>query len=498
MTVLEKFKPKFWDHLESVGDPHHRIYGLRRKWKLMVILTLAVALIPFLSLSVVSYQSIREAARSEALEHTQRLVENLQRVIVYLLSEDQTNIEVGSATESKNTTAGSWKVAQLLSKIAVGQEESIFIADTEDLLKNPQNYYGNIQDKIIQSLPKNDTESRAFRIRNNTGRQLIVGIIRIPRSSLVLIVIQNEEKLSAGWRVSWIKLASFYGIGILVILLLVLATATYVVNQIHEADEKRIMDLHKMEYENKMTSLGRLSAGIAHEINNPLSIINEKIGLIKDILVYRPDPLPMDRLVSLLDDVAEPVQRCGKVTHRLLNFGRHIEAPFEPVDLAQVLYDVVDLLEKEADFRDIEIFTHFPEHFPEIQSNKGNLEQIFLNLMNNAFAAMATGGRLDISVRNTAPDHLTISFEDTGCGLSQKDIRYVFEPFFSSRSMGTGTGLGLSVTYALVKELGGKISVTSTEGAGACFTIELPMEPPQKEDGPTCANPEIEKLGRAS
>lgn len=490
--MLEKFKPKFWDHLESLGDPHHRSYGLRRKWKLMVALTLVVALAPFLSLSFVSYRSIREAAQSEAMDHTRRLLENLQQVITYLLSEDQEVIEMETGRDFAEKMPGSKKVSQLLSKIAIGKGESIFIADTNDLLKNPSDYYENIQKKIIMSMPDNDNESRAFRINNEAGRPLIVGLIKIPNTSLLLIIIQNEEDLSAGWRASWIKLAGFYGAGILVILIMVLATATYVINRIHVADEQRIMDLHKMEYHNKMTSLGRLSAGIAHEINNPLSIINEKVGLIKDMLVFKPDDLPMERLVTLLDDVSDPIMRCGNVTHRLLNFGRHVEAPFEPVDLSQILYDIVDLLKKEAEFRNIDIHTNFPSHFPDITSNKGHLEQIFLNLMNNAFAAMQSGGRLDVNASNSQPDHLTISFEDTGCGISQEDMRYVFEPFFSSRSSGTGTGLGLSVTYALAKELGGKISVTSTEGKGTRFTVELPLEPPYKEDGPTCAIPDLE------
>ncbi len=475
--MLEKFKPKFWDHLEFPGDSHSQSYGLRRKWKLMVALTLIVALVPFISLSLVSYHSIREAAQSEAMDQTRRLLRNLQQVIIYLLSEEEEK-------------AGPEKVSQLLSKIAIREGESIFMADTNNLIKNPVSYCESVQQKIISSLPEN--ESQVFQINNDAGQPLIVGRIKIPKTSLLLVIIQNEETLLAGWHAPWIKLASFHGIGILVILVMVLTTATYVINKIHVADEQRIMDLHQMEYHNKMTSLGRLSAGIAHEINNPLSIINEKIGLIKDLLEYQPDDLPMARLVTLLSDVAAPIKRCGNITHRLLNFGRHTKTYFEPVDLSQILYDIIDLLKKEAEFRDIEIYTIFPNKFPDITSNKGNLEQIFLNVMNNAFTAMKSGGRLDIEVSNTHPDHVIILFEDTGCGIPQKDIQYVFEPFFSSKSTGTGTGLGLSVTYALTKELGGKISVTSAEGKGTRFIIELPLEPPHKEEGAACAIPELD------
>jgi len=492
IRVLEKFKPKFWDHLEFPGDSHRQSYGLRRKWKLMVALTLIVALAPFLSLSFVSYQSIREAAQSEAMDQTQRLLENLQQVIVYLLSEDQETTDMKTKRDPTEKSAGSRKVSQLLSNIAIGKGESLFIADTNDLLNDLAGCCKRVQQKIVSSLSEYDNESQAFQTTNEAGRPLIVGHIKIPKTSLLLVIIQSEKNLLAGWHVSWIKLAGFYGVGILVILLMVLATTTYVINKIHVADEQRIMNLHKMEYHNKMTSMGRLSAGIAHEINNPLSIINEKVGLIKDMLVFKPDDLPVERLVTLLDDVADPIMRCGNVTHRLLNFGRHVEAPFEPVDLSQILYDIVDLLKKEAEFRDIDIYTNFPSHFPDITSNKGHLEQIFLNLMNNAFAAMQSGGRLDVNVSNSHPDHLTISFEDTGCGISQQDVQYVFEPFFSSRSAGAGTGLGLSVTYALTKELGGKISVTSTEEKGTRFIVELPLEPPFKEDGATDAIPDVE------
>jgi signal transduction histidine kinase len=490
--VLEKFKPKFWDHLEFPGDTHSQSYGLRRKWKLMVTLTLIVALVPFLSLSFVSYQSIRDAAQSEAMDQTRRLLENLQQVIIYLLSEEQEVMTMQTGKDSFKMKAGSRKVSQLLSKIAIGKGESVFIADINDLVKNPGSYCESIQQKIISSLPENDTESQVFRIKDDRGQALIVGRIKIPKTPLLLVIIQNEETLLAGWRAPWIKLGSFYGVGILVILVMVLATATYVINRIHLADEQRIMDLHKMEYHNKMTSLGRLSAGIAHEINNPLSIINEKIGLIKDLLVYQSDDLPMARLVTLLSDVAAPIKRCGNITHRLLNFGRHTETYFEPVDLSQILYDIIDLLKKEAEFRNIDIYTKFPGKLPAITSNKGNLEQIFLNVMNNAFTAMQSGGRLDIEVSYTYPDHVVILFNDTGCGIPQEDVKYVFEPFFSSKSTGTGTGLGLSVTYALTKELGGKISVTSTEGKGTRFIIELPLEPPHKEDGATSAIPEVE------
>ena len=163
--MLEKFKPKFWDHLEFPGDSHRQSYGLRRKWKLMVALTLIVALAPFLSLSFISYRSIREAAQSEALDQTRRLLENLQQVIVYLLSEDREALDVKTGRDSTENKAGSRNVSQLLSKIALGKGESIFLSDTSEPFKNPASYCESIQQKIVSALPENDDESQAFQRR---------------------------------------------------------------------------------------------------------------------------------------------------------------------------------------------------------------------------------------------------------------------------------------------------------------------------------------------
>jgi signal transduction histidine kinase len=239
------------------------------------------------------------------------------------------------------------------------------------------------------------------------------------------------------------------------------------------------MILHEMEYSNKLASIGRLAAGVAHEINNPLAIINEKAGLVKDLISYTGSCPADTRIIGLIDSVLSSVERCGTITKRLLSFARHMEVNIESINLGKVIDDVLGFLHKEAEYRNITVNLDIAPNIPEFRSDRGKLQQIFLNIVNNAFTAMDVGGRLDISVRLDDKKCITAKISDNGCGMSEEDLGKIYEPFFSTKTKTGGTGLGLSITYGLVQELGGKIQVTSKKGSGTTFTVSLPLEPPK-------------------
>jgi signal transduction histidine kinase len=250
------------------------------------------------------------------------------------------------------------------------------------------------------------------------------------------------------------------------------------------------MTIHQTEYQVKMASLGRLSAGVAHEINNPLAIINEKAGLIKDLLTftgkYDHDP----KLLALIDSVLSSVERCAGITRRLLNFARRSGGRLQDIDIGAVVSEVLDFMGKEAEYRCLGIETEIPEDLPRFRSDLGRLQEILLNLFTNAFAAMDDGGRMTITVRSRKRQLVEISVADTGHGIPQSDISRVFEPFFSTKIGKGGTGLGLSITYGLIQELGGDIRVKSKVGEGTIFIVTLPVNPPQtigdKKEPGTC------------
>jgi signal transduction histidine kinase len=158
-----------------------------------------------------------------------------------------------------------------------------------------------------------------------------------------------------------------------------------------------------------------------------------------------------------------------------------MDSSVEPVDIQTVISDVVGFLGKEAQYRNITINVDVPSDLPQFESDRGKLQQILLNLINNAFAAQTDGGSLSISVFRADDKSILIRVKDTGCGIPDKDLKRIFEPFFSTKTNTGGTGLGLSITYSLIQELGGAIDVISEVGVGTEFAIMLPLTPPAKK-----------------
>jgi len=287
----------------------------------------------------------------------------------------------------------------------------------------------------------------------------------------------TEEKsvLMQPWRTTQHIIIFFIAFSILVILVVVYLIATHLINQIFLADLKRVQTLHEVEQSSKLASIGRLAAGVAHEINNPLAIINEKAGLIKDIFSFKEEYKHDTKIPGLIDSILASVERCGKITKRLLGFARHLDVSIQIIDIKAVIEDVLGFLVKEAEYRSIAINLDIEEGIPQFETDRGKVQQILLNLVNNAFAAMQDNGCLDIKIRRVENDLVSISVKDNGHGIPEADLKRIFEPFFSTKTKSGGTGLGLSITYGLIQELNGTLKVVSTFGKGSEFTISLPL-----------------------
>jgi signal transduction histidine kinase len=167
----------------------------------------------------------------------------------------------------------------------------------------------------------------------------------------------------------------------------------------------------------------------------------------------------------------------------LLTFARNLQASVETIRPEEVIREVLSFIEKEAEHRDIEISVISSQEIPVIESDRGKLQQIFLNIINNALAATADSGHLIIRLQPNNASGVKIEFEDDGCGIAQEDLHRIFEPFFSTKTGQGGTGLGLSITYNLVQEIHGNINIRSEIGKGTCFTITLPEKAMRDEDG---------------
>ncbi|MBN1847054.1 MAG: sensor histidine kinase [Deltaproteobacteria bacterium] len=385
------------------------------------------------------------------------------------------------------TAIGIAPFENLLSDLEMGGKGDAFLINGKGILQTPSRNYGKVLDPILLAVPQYSPKTEILEGHSPNGRDLLVGYRFIDETPFILMIVKDKYELMKPWFKTRLNLIAFLAVSSTIILSVILAMATYMVRRMRLADEKRVMTLHEVEYANKMASIGRLAASVAHEINNPLAVINEKAGLIKDLFIYQKRYTEDPKLVGLVESILRCVKRAGIITKRLLNFARNLEATIEPINLKEVLGEVLSFLDKEAEHRSVTIMQDISDDIPLFESDRGKIQQIFLNIINNAFAAVNDGGHLDIRARLEGKTIFSITFEDDGCGIPKDDLHHVFEPFFSTKTKQGGTGLGLSITYNLVHELGGQITVSSEVGKGTRFTILLPLKMKSKEETDACS-----------
>ncbi|MCP3951884.1 MAG: two-component sensor histidine kinase [Desulfobacterales bacterium] len=364
----------------------------------------------------------------------------------------------------------------ILKDLELGEQADVFVVNTTGVLQTPSRYYGDILEKVQLPLLSFIRDIRVTERTDNLGEAVIIGYADIEGSPFMLMIVQPKSELMKSWLDTHMKLIWILALSILVVIMVIIGVGTYLVDMIFKADQERAMIQHRAEHTNQMASIGRLAAGVAHEINNPLAIINEKAGLVKDLFTFKEEYKGDDRLMQQMDHIIGSVERCAYITKRLLRFARHIDdIQVREVDLSDVIRETLEFLHKEAEYRSITVEMDASEDISRIMSDRGKLQQIFLNLINNAFAAMSDGGHLDVRIEQSRADAVSVHVTDNGIGISRHNVKRIFEPFFSTKKKDGGTGLGLSISYGLVQEINGRISVESELGQGTTFHITLPL-----------------------
>ncbi len=370
-------------------------------------------------------------------------------------------------------TLDAGRFQDLMSSLELSRGGDAFIINRKGILQTPSRFHGKILERVNLPLPVFSNEMDIREVSDKMGNLLIIGYSHISESPLFLIIVQPKTEIMRSWYDAHMKMIWFLVASIIVILLVILGVSTYLVDMIYKADQERAMIQHEADHTNRMASIGRLAAGIAHEINNPLAIINEKAGLVKDLFTFMEKYNADERLITQLDHIISSVERCSFITRRLLRFARHIDDfRIQTVNLENVVFDTVEFLHKEAEYRCIEVNVNLEDGL-KLKTDRGKLQQIILNLVNNAFAAMSNSGRLDITACQEE-ENIAIEVADNGSGIPGADLKRIFEPFFSTKKDKGGTGLGLSITYGLVQELNGELRVRSQLGEGTTFHITLP------------------------
>ena len=368
------------------------------------------------------------------------------------------------------------KFNQLISTITLRRGSDIFLMDREGVLQTPSRHHGNVLEKVSLPVPPMSQEAVITSTEDKHGEHLL-GYAYLRGGNFILVLLKEPGEVMAGWFALKSELLLVLVVSVTVILIVSLRATGLMVDRIREADQKRESMYAEMEHTGKLASLGRLAAGVAHEINNPLAIINEKAGLMKDLVEFSQEYQDREKLMSQVDSILRSVNRCREITHRLLGFAKRMDVKVETIHLNELLQEVFGFLEKEAFHRNITVSFNLASHLAPIAHDRGQLQQVFLNIINNAFEAVEDGGNISIATRENEKDQGTVevAIADDGRGIHLDDLKHIFDPFYS-KGKEQGTGLGLSISYGIIAKCGGDIRVESKVGKGSTFTVVLPQK----------------------
>jgi len=370
------------------------------------------------------------------------------------------------------------RLIQTLSSHETGAHAEIFIINRLGIVQTPSRSYGDIFKKMSLPVPAYSQRTEVAMMEDDQMRSIIMGYAyistQIADTPFILMVIKQKAGMMQTWQQLRSNINWFVAFCTLAILIVVVITCTFIINRLYQADKAKAETMSMMEQSNQLASIGQLAAGVAHEINNPLALINETAGYVKDLFVLKKQFRQDEELIGYIDDILDAVERCGAITGQLLGFARKFEVKIQKVNLKEVVSDALVFHHKEAAYRNIRVSVDVPEDLPPIETDRGKLQQILVNLVNNAFQALDNGCNLNISASSAGADKVCITICDNGCGMPEETLVKIFDPFFTTKESNKGTGLGLAITYGLVKKLQGDITVISKVDEGTTFTLTLP------------------------
>jgi len=378
----------------------------------------------------------------------------------------------------------------LVENVRIGKTGEVYLVNQKGIFQTTPRFGGRIMEKAPFDIERHYHKGiKLHVVEANRGspeqsypRQLVADAwLEDPR--WLLVVKQDySEAFNAVNHANMVTLI-FIHLSALTILIVSILTARYMINVIKRRDAEADQLNQQLMQTGKLASVGELSAGVAHEINNPLAIILTERQILLDLAEYteKLDPEFKTQLFESLSQVDVQIQRCKRITHNLLRFSRRTKSLIETIDLNGFIGEVIDLMERDARTSGIKFIPDFQEDLPPLLSDPSQLQQVFLNMITNAMDAHAGMPYGTIRITTRADDQkqgVIVVFADSGSGIAPEILDKIFDPFFTTKEVGKGTGLGLSICYNTIKRLGGEISVESERGKGTSFTMFFPYEPP--------------------
>ncbi|MBW1919441.1 MAG: two-component sensor histidine kinase [Deltaproteobacteria bacterium] len=375
----------------------------------------------------------------------------------------------------------------LVENIHVGKTGFAFILNTRNELQTKPRIDIEPEIKTYNRLIKEPTLGKGavhvVEARDVSGKKKIYVIGFLKHREWMMVFQQDSSDAFSDLTQTMKLTALIIVLGALGIMITAVILAKRMVGRIAKVDSEKERMNEQIIQAGKLVSVGELAAGIAHEINNPVAIMVEEAGWIGDLLEEEEfkSGSNLDEFKRAVNQIKTQGRRCKEITHKLLSFARKTDPRIQNVQLNDLIGELVELSAQRARYARVTINTRLEQNLPYVKGSQSELQQVFLNLINNALDAMEKEGGALLIQTNRQGDHVVIELSDTGPGIPEANLKRIFDPFFTTKPVGKGTGLGLSICYGIIKKMGGEIRVASSLGKGTTFTVILPTEvsPPQ-------------------
>ncbi len=355
--------------------------------------------------------------------------------------------------------------------IKTSATHDLFLVDDQGILQTASQQFGS----VLESYPDADDLASSQYNFEERGNKIFHAIGKIPHTPWSLILIEKRYVHHEDYVTFRTKLIFIVSSCLFLSIVVVYTLVMFLTNLIKKSDQIKLKMLQDTAHTDRLASIGRLAAGVGHEINNPLAIIDQKTGLIEDLMAISGNFENKSVIAECLQVINQSVARCKAITHRLLGFARQSDVSGEDVQINEVIKEVLGFLENSMIHSRIKANLQLDKELSLIKSDHLQLQQVFLNIINNAIDAIGKDGLISIST-HPVDGQVRVVIQDDGPGMPEEIVTRVFEPFFTTKETGKGTGLGLSITYGLVKKLKGDITVRSHLGKGTTFTITFPIK----------------------
>jgi two-component system NtrC family sensor kinase len=384
-------------------------------------------------------------------------------------------------------TIDTYLFTDLVEKVRIGKSGEAYILHGEGVFQTQRRSGGNLMDKDPDLIVERGRHEgiKVFIQKDSRGEEYLYATTWLQGKNWMLVVRQETADAFRALRSAAYIIVLISILGGAVITVVAFYLTNRIIRRMEQIDTEKDQLGKQLVRATRLAELGQMSTGFAHEINNPLQIMKSEQALIdaifsdmkkKEELKNTPDLVDLE---DSLNQIKVQINRCANITQAILKFGRKSEPVIKDIDLAAFMPEVSGMIAKKASVQGIALKEEILENTPPVRGDPAQLQQVLLNLFNNAMDAIAErhgsqGGELTVHAGPDENGKVMIAVRDNGIGISPENMKKVFTPFFTTKPVGKGTGLGLSVCFGIVDSMGGTMEASSERGVGTTFTVRLP------------------------